>query len=404
MTSRLSKSSQGALPPWLWFWLGASVIVTLREGPASWLGEGVVLFTGYPEIGTQVSLFRIVGLAFVLPAAVVFAGAATVMLPWARAAYLERRFGLKEPSPQLFSESPKLKETLEEISDFVHTHDPSIRIKVNERRTDQIAFVYPLGYRKAAIAVFSVLIVLWRRNRTAAEAVLLHEIGHRRHGDVLVVGAGSLFTTFMRYGLLVGTVSLAIGFTALGLELLGGVPDTPGEALRMVLTALASLIVAFIVAVPILILPLAGIWSAEFGADRYAIEAQGSSDAMVKLVDNLRRRKSRWHRLRWLVLWMSHPPDTLRRWAVRRYSKRTTFMILLLLFPVASLIGALGKIVWDTYLFLDREALLTAVQMHLDRLVPDWLAMAAFILLWPFVAGLWERLFGAERPVGATRG
>jgi preprotein translocase subunit SecE len=36
--------------------------------------------------------------------------------------------------------------------------------------------------------------------------------------------------------------------------------------------------------------------------------------------------------------------------------------------------------------------------VHFDRLAPQWIAMAAFILLWPFVEGLWERLFGAERP------
>src|SRR5215204_747400 len=95
---------------------------------------------------------------------------------------------------------------------------------------------------------------------------------------------------------------------------------------------------------------------------------------------------------------MSHPPDTLRRWAVRRYSKLTTLMVLLLLFPLASLIGALCQIAWDTYLFQDREALSTAVVVNFDRLAPHLIAMAAFILLWPFVEGLWERLFGAESP------
>jgi Zn-dependent protease with chaperone function len=391
MTSKVSKAAQDVLPPWLWFWLGASLLLTFLAGPASWLGEGVVLFAGYPELGTQLPIFRTVGLAFVLPAAVIFAGAATVALPWVRAAYLERRFGLKEPA----SQTPKLKE----ISDFVHRYEPDLEIKVNLARPNQLAFVYPLGYRKSALGVFGGLIILWGQERTTAESILLHEIGHRRHGDVLIVGAGSLLTTFVRYGLLVGTVGLAIGFAALAVNV--AVPDNLRQALYFGRLLLLTPIVAILVAVPILILPLVGMWCAEFNADRFALEAQRSSDAMVKAVDKLRPRKSRW---RWLLLWMTHPPDTLRRWAVRHYTKRGTLVALLLLFPVATLISALCQIVWDTYLFFDIEALLIAVDTRLDLLAPRWLAIAATILLWPFVAGLWGRLFSAGRPIAEASG
>jgi Zn-dependent protease with chaperone function len=392
MASRLSKAAQDVLPPWLWFWLGASLLLTFLAGPASWLGEGVVLFTGYPELGTQVPIFRAVGLAFVLPAAVIFAGAATIALPWARAAYLERRFGLKE-SP---SQSPKLKE----ISDFVHRYEPDLEIKVNLARPNQLAFVYPLGYRKTALAVFGGLVILWGQERTTAESVLLHEIGHSRHGDVLIVGAGSLLTTFVRYGLLVGTVGLAVGFAALAVNV--DVPDTLRQALNFAGLLLLAPIVAILVAVPILILPLIGMWCAEFNADRFASEAQRSSDAIVRAVDKLRPRKSRWWR--WLLLWMTHPPDTLRRWVVRHYTKRGTLVVLLLLFPVAALLGELCQIVWDTYLFFDTEALLIAADTRLDLLAPRWLAIAAVILLWPLVAGLWGRLFSAGRPVAEASG
>ena len=365
MDGGVPKSPQGALPPWLWFWLGASLLLTFRAGPASWLGEGVVLFTGYPEIGTQVSLFRVVGIAFVLPVAVVFAGLVTIVLPWVRAAYLVRRYGLAEPP-----ESPRLKE----ISSFVHAHDPDLKIKVNLARPNQLVFVYPIGYRKAAMAVFGGLIILWSQDRKTAESILLHEIGHRRHGDVLVVGAGSLLTAFVRYGLLAGAIGLAVGFAALSIRIIGSVPDNLGEVLYMVRVALLyPLVVAVVVATPILILPLVGMWCAEFNADRFALEAQGSHDAMVNAVDRLRPPKSRF---RWLLLWMTHPPDTLRRWAVRRHDKKGTLVALLLLFPAAALIGVLCQIVWDTYLFSDTAAWLNAADTRLDPFVEYWLAIA----------------------------
>ena len=401
MNSRGSRSVEGALPPWLWFWLGATLILAFREGPISLLGEGIYLFTGYPALGTHVSSFRMVGLAFVLPLGVLLAGAATVLLPWVRAAFLERHYALSEPSPGLFAEKP----TLKKICDFVHAHDPGIRIRVNKTHTGGDAFVYPLGHRKAAIAIFSLpMIVLWQKHRSQAEAVLLHEIGHRRHGDVLIIGAGSLFTTFVRYGLIVGTAGLTVGFTAFELRFIGGVPDTSTELLTMGLVTLSSPIVALVVSTPLLIMPVAGIWSAEFSADRYAIEAQGSSDALLQFVSmpRFRQPKQRW--FRWLVWWMSHPPHRLRSWAVRRYSRPTTSMVLLCLFPAASLIGALCQVVWDTKLFQDRQAFLAALQANLDQTAPYWVAMVAFIALWPCIAGLWERLFGAEPPTGRKFG
>jgi len=52
----------------------------------------------------------------------------------------------------------------------------------------EMARIYPVGWRTARIAVFRPLPELWRRDRETAQAILLHEVAHRRHGHQFVVG------------------------------------------------------------------------------------------------------------------------------------------------------------------------------------------------------------------------
>ena len=80
---------------------------------------------------------------------------------------------------------------------FVGQHDPSIRLRATTR-DDQMARIYPVSWRTARIAVFRPLPELWRRDREAAQAILLHEVAHRRHGDQLVVGLASPLVWLMR--------------------------------------------------------------------------------------------------------------------------------------------------------------------------------------------------------------
>jgi len=188
---------------------------------------------------------------------------------------------------------------------FVSSYDPSISLRVTIR-SDQMARVYPVGWRSARIAVFRPLPALWHRDREAAQAILLHEVAHRRQGDQLIVGLGSPFVMLMRiwapaYLLLVlipATVYLAVGRSILAPFV--GVPTV----------ALAAMIPG------VIFLPVTALWLAELGADRMPAQAIGSGAVRQALLATAGSRASLVARV--LAL-LSHPPRRLRlRFAAAR--------------------------------------------------------------------------------------
>ena len=155
------------MPPWLWFWL----ILYFLSIPGQ-----IRFYTPIVEdLFSLNDLFGLVNVPGLLPSFVLFIGVLLIFFPTLRASYLERRFQLVEPDQS----SP----TLIEMKAFLEQHVPGIHIKTNMLRTDQLAFVYPLGYRNTGIALFGGLFKLWHSDRKTAEAVLLHE-GARGEGAV----------------------------------------------------------------------------------------------------------------------------------------------------------------------------------------------------------------------------
>jgi Zn-dependent protease with chaperone function len=148
------------------------------------------------------------------------AGVIATLFPQLRGRVVERRLG-----PAL-GEADDDGAVLAEMQLFVCQHDPSIRLRATTR-DDQVAEIYPVGWRAARIAVFRPLPELWRRDREAAQAVLLHEVAHRRHGDQLVVGLGSPMVWFMRIWVPVFVV-LALAPVVVYAALGGGVADPGG--------------------------------------------------------------------------------------------------------------------------------------------------------------------------------
>ena len=118
---------------------------------------------------------------------VIVAGAVAALVPHLRGRWVEWRFKLASDDRPIMTDMQR----------FVSSYDPSISLRVTIR-SDQMARIYPVGWRSARIAVFRPLPALWRRDREAAQAVLLHEVAHRRQADQLIVGLGSPFVMLMR--------------------------------------------------------------------------------------------------------------------------------------------------------------------------------------------------------------
>ncbi|TQS01855.1 M48 family metalloprotease [Microbispora bryophytorum] len=180
------------LPPWLWFYLIAYLLVGVPWLIGDWTRQATdywTLITNSP-LGVARTAGIVLGVASIaqlFPVLILCGAVASLLLPGFRGQRVERRHGLR------VSDNP----VIEEIGAFVRRQDPSIEIRFSES-TRMPARVYPVGWNKARIAVFLPLTVLWRADREAAEAVLLHEIAHRRQLDHHVVGLASPFTWLVR--------------------------------------------------------------------------------------------------------------------------------------------------------------------------------------------------------------
>ncbi|HXX78170.1 MAG TPA: hypothetical protein VEI53_06755, partial [Ktedonobacteraceae bacterium] len=135
------------LPPWIWCWIIFSLVISFSDinirralidlffgtyvaNPAA--SEGI---THFPF------LFRILDITDLWPPLLLAAGLFTIFTPRLRARRLEKAYRLQVPDDTLPAA----------IVDFIHRYDKNLDIKVNLLRSDEIAFIYPLGYRRSAI-------------------------------------------------------------------------------------------------------------------------------------------------------------------------------------------------------------------------------------------------------------
>lgn len=408
------RQTAGA-PPWLWFW----AVMFIINLPVSLQFRLQTVSQGIDGIQRYASPFRFLlypsALLDLLALAALTLGLLLVLFPRARAAYLEKKFSLK---------APPLLPTLAQISEFVGAHAPGLLIKANLLRANQLAFVYPSGYRKAALALFGGMVRLWQTDRKAAEAVLLHEIAHYRRGDMLIVGMGSFLETLVRYALPCYLVLFLLPSILVNFDehrrFLSGLEESDRlirelEAITGARTASSGPLeriefyakgygwitagYLFQLLAPLVLL-LAGIWSAELNADRYARERQGESDAIRRALDSLSGKAEWWH---WLLLHLSHPPVMLRRRFLNYRAQRALFW-LLMAFPLGHfiLLAARHAHAITAYIAAGMASQLWSAGLANTRLffvsyARSWFIISAILLLWPFLWSLWESLFTRER-------
>lgn len=308
---------------------------------------------------------------------------------------------------------------MREIQSFVLVHLSQARISVNLKRFDQFAITYPLGYRTSVVAVFGGLALLWKKDRPAAEAILLHEIAHCKQGDVLIVGAGSLLQGLLErwYWLLLGLLPIPIAQAYDILQtwnewanMRWDVWFNGSKVSNLLLANLSNylvgdlliLIIAVVHIFWVILLPVVGIWISEIGADRYMAENVQSQGDIVRTFQFVRNKKNSF----WgsLLTGLSHPSVGLRSWFAKHHEKPITWILPVLAFPLAYVLKVLIYLViavnsawtpgrsWDSIAQLLKEVFAS----YLGTFIPLWLTMAAVVLLWPLIARYWGWFFNNQ--------
>ena len=231
--------------------------------------SSIILQSGFGPFLVSIALYPAF-LTDILPDLMFIFVILSIAVPHVRRAYLEWRFRLR-PVPDL--------QLLSEIREFIRAEAPSLQVRVNMTRPSPLAFVYPVGYRSTAIALFGGFFKMWRSDREAAKSILMHEIAHYRNGDVHIIGAGSIFDSIVKFALLYYGLCLPV---LLLLCLLLGVTVGPvidtlfaaniltyqllahaGFSVSHVVTYLSVIFVYLLYICVLLAVPLAAIWSAE---------------------------------------------------------------------------------------------------------------------------------------------
>ncbi|MCX5336429.1 M48 family metalloprotease [Streptomyces sp. NBC_00140] len=364
-------------PPWLWLTLGlfgtqVPLLVEWLVWATSWSGT---------QHGRSPALLTVVALTLVqlLPVVFLLAGALSVVPPQPRTWWVERRYQLEPPD----HEPDGAPHVYDQMRRFLTDRAPGTELRVSVRR-DLLARVYPGGWRTTRVGVFSPLVGLWQWDREAAEAVLLHEIGHLRYGEQHVAGLGSPFTGLVRAWPYVFAV---FGLLPVALLFAAGNATAPLMSAQIVLVVLS---------VPkILLIVVSALWSAELTADRYAAGTAvrtAQQRALNALAQSPRDALAR----------LYHPPVRMRLWFTARTEQPVAQLLLVLLWPAAvlteNLLDLFGAAL--AYRLLGDspagDATRRALSLAYEQLAsgPTWWAMLAILAVWPLLAGLWPRLWG----------
>lgn len=427
------------LPPWLWVWFVLyvyaipSLIGRFKENYSD-----IFFFTDpiYSEISHVPYLFLLPNIPEIIPPLILLLGVLTVAFPQVRKSRIEKKYKLSEDYPR----TP----AVVEIEEFIKIHAPEVKIKVNPLYLNETVFVYPLGYRKIGIAILGKLIKSWRSDRNATEAMLLHEIGHYRNGDALILGAGSFFEFVVKNSFIITALFLIIPtiliFTDMAItsvyEMLkiiyysvsamwimgnssleigayileSSVPIFTSFIIKLILIipeTVLLLILLFFQTASVFILPIAGIWAAELNADRFMVTSKVNSiDNSLKVIEKLKSEKS----LRqWFRSQITHPPNSLRGWMAAHSNENKSILLFLFIYPAAYLFQLIILIMnaLSSYTTLYLSGLHTVPEIlelmrhnilfYLDTRSFLWLSLSIIVIIWPFIAIYWVRFFSAAR-------
>jgi Zn-dependent protease with chaperone function len=327
---RFAMGLTTALPPWIWLFLA---LATWNETVRTPQIMRMILEYSFDsphiivDIASDFTQFFLL-IPSILPLIALF----TILTSSRRGKRQERRFGLRPITSD--------DRVLSEIAAFVRSHSPGVRVTANPLRTDHVAFVYPSGYRNASIGVFGGLLRIWRADRSAAEAILVHELSHHTSKDWLLAGVGSQFSEIVKYFL---PLSIVVVWMSFSLEIVvrhllhGANPEYQMDfattlvywsrnALDFVIVAITNAKQVFHKLLPYIV----AFWCLELYCDTLAARSLGKS-AMLNALRLVAERPTWW---RWILNRFIHPPLSLRRRLAAWSDSPLGFVLALLLFPI----------------------------------------------------------------------
>lgn len=385
------------LPPWLWVWFAyyiyklPALIELLKENLGSFL------FSTEPTYAsmTLVSRFKLLNAPFWIPSIFLFLGVLTILFPHVRTHYVERKFKLTEN----YTKIP----AIIEIEDFLKLHAPNLKIKTNLLSQSEEVFIYPIGYRKMGIAIFGKFVKSWRSDKESSQEILLHEIGHYRNGDALILGAGSFFEFVVKHSIGIIAFFFLIQIPLVFIDLAESTSHGILAAIMFFLYSLTDPVVIFVQTLAFFTLPIIGIWCAELNADRFMLASNTNfTGNSLKVIGKLKKEKSFKQRL---FAQITHPPISLRRWMAVHSSEEKSVLLFLLFYPFAHFFQLLMLIMYalSSYLvlFLFRARNIQEFSNFLKPIIMDyihegsstWLLFSIGIILWPILAVYWVRCF-----------
>lgn len=373
-------------PPWLLLYVVlAAWVVVPGEWSALWQDWHEIEAARPDVAGVEVYRFFLVAQA--VPSVSLATGLVYVLFPALRRRLVERACRLVPPADGVRAE----------VQHVVDRHATGVDVRLAAVVGSGAARIYPLGLRRARIAVFPSFLHLWDTDRAAAEATLLHEIAHRRQGEHLLAGLGSPFGWLVRLWVITFTV-----FTVLPVALLA-LQDTWQHGL-LASAALPQLAQDGARPVKLLLFAVAGLWLAELAADDWAARTRGSDAVLAALsLPVAGGRLTRLFRL------LDHPPAALRRRVVRRRGA----WWLLACWPAgvtaAHFVVSAAALVptywlqWHTWQGLPARIVAGAV-LTLSSSLPLTVASLLLLLAWPWLSGRWPRLWTARGWTARTGG
>jgi hypothetical protein len=282
--------------------------------------------------------------------------------------------------------------------------------------------------------------MLWKIDREAAEAVLLHELEHYRRGDALFMGPGDFFENAVKLTILFYLLFVALPYIitsadrtwqqyeslqkidAIGREINNmrrsmGLEEQPPAgyfwplATSIFISAfgLLTTTAGFLVrTVASFVLPVACVWAAEFNADHFAAGHQKYRDGILRELNKKHGKLGWW---RWILFRLSHPPDSMRRFFLSRRDSYA-LALLLLIYPLAmftriavlhvwvflfqagvgtasAVAGQSAEFTWQKFL----QDSIENTRLAITSWPLDWLLMTGLLLAWTSVAPPWERFF-----------
>jgi hypothetical protein len=367
-------------PPWLWLFFALCLLSTAWNLP-SLLTDPVAATRAVFDRGshadpTVTAMLAVLAACSALPTLLIGLALVAVLLPRLRGRLVERRLVPPGALPV------RAASAVAQMQSFVDTVHRGVVVRLSAAPGNGGAQVYAAGWRAPRILAYPPLVALWEQDPAAARAILVHELGHIRNGEHLLVGRLGPFAL------------LARAWAPVYLALLAAPPLLLPIADEQAFEVAGSLLGGAVTAAPSgLIAPVLALWVAELTADRVAAE----DGRAQPLAGTLSRGRRAFGRL------LTHPPRWLRRALLRRPDPATvavlaawplTFLGELALLGAAALVASAGERwtlaqAWHHYTGAGHGFASAGLR--------TCLVAGLLLLCWPWLSGGWPALWTRGR-------